>query len=137
MELLNCIKKTLKYELDIIVNNELKTQEFDLYPSKFKNYFINNDNFVLDLGTVDHEIINDNMLDIIAYCEVKHCYPKVLELFRKEYANKFDKYNENKVKNNIAECNTDSLEDITKPKHILFSTIGLSGLKMKAPGEFA
>jgi hypothetical protein len=82
------------------------------------------------------EIINDNMLDIIAYCEVKTCYPKVLELFRKEYANKFDKYNENKVKNNIAECNTDSLEDITKSKPMLFSTIGLSGLKMKAPGEF-
>jgi hypothetical protein len=79
------------------------------------------------------EIINDNMLDIIAYCEIKHCYPKVLELFKQEYANKFEKYNKNKVKNNIAECNTDSLEDITKPKPILFSTIELSGLKMKSP----
>jgi predicted unusual protein kinase regulating ubiquinone biosynthesis (AarF/ABC1/UbiB family) len=79
------------------------------------------------------EIINDNMLDIIAYCEVKHCYPKVLELFRKEYINKFEKYNKNKVKNNITECNTDSLEDITKSKPMLFSTIGLSGLKMKTP----
>jgi hypothetical protein len=79
------------------------------------------------------DIINDNMLDIIAYCEVKTCYPKVLELFKQEYANKFDKYNENKVKNNITECKSDTLEDITKANPILFSTIGLSGLKMKAP----
>jgi hypothetical protein len=80
------------------------------------------------------EIINDNMLDIIAYCEIKNCYPKVLELFRKEYANKFEKYNENKIKNNIAECaNDNNPNNNNNKKPILFSTIGLSGLKMKAP----
>lgn len=76
------------------------------------------------------EIINDNMLDIIAYCEVKNCYPKVLELFKQEYTNKFEKYNENKDKNKIQECNKDTLED---KKPVLFGTLALSGLKMKIP----
>ena len=60
-KLLNCFKNTSKYELDLMVNNQLKTQVFDLYPSKFKNYFINNENVTLDLGNIDNEIIDNNI----------------------------------------------------------------------------
>ena len=44
-----------------MVNSQLKTQVFDLYPSKFKDYFINNENINLDLGNVENEIIGDNI----------------------------------------------------------------------------
>jgi hypothetical protein len=60
-KLLNCFKNASKYELDLMVNSQLKTQVFDLYPSKFKDYFINNENINLDLGNVENEIIGDNI----------------------------------------------------------------------------
>ena len=41
------------------------------------------------------DIINDNELDIMTFCYVKKCYPKVRELFESHKKNKFAKYKNN------------------------------------------
>ena len=56
------LQKHIQYDLDLIVNNELKTQIFDLYPSIFKNYFIKDKMVISDLGSVDNEIIDENII---------------------------------------------------------------------------
>lgn len=61
-KMLNCLKKTSKYELDLLINNQLKTQVFDLYPSKFKSYFVNGKNINLDLVGINNEVIDDNII---------------------------------------------------------------------------
>jgi hypothetical protein len=61
-KLLNCFKDLSKYELVIKVDNKLKTQVFDLYPPKFKNFFINKKNTSLDLGNINYQIIDNNVI---------------------------------------------------------------------------
>jgi hypothetical protein len=73
------------------------------------------------------DIINDSQLDIIAFCEIKKCYPKVKTIFEEQLKNNFQIYKDN-IKNNKLEHN----ENETKK---LFSSICLSGLTFKPPGE--
>ena len=73
------------------------------------------------------EIINDLQLDIISFCEVNGCYPKVAALFIKEFNNKYTDYKNNVKINNI----NDNKQCIETP--MLFSTLGLSSLKFKPP----
>ena len=73
------------------------------------------------------EIINDNQLDIIAFCNANKCYPKVAELFNEQLDNKFIEYKQNLETNNINDikpCNN---------QPVLFSTLGLTTLKFKIP----
>ena len=73
------------------------------------------------------EIINNLQLDIISFCEVNGCYPKVAALFIKEFNNKYTDYKNNVQINNI----NDNKQCIETP--MLFSTLGLSSLKFKPP----
>ena len=73
------------------------------------------------------DIINDSQLDIIAFCEVKKCYPKVKVIFEKHLKNNFKIY-----KNNIDKNKLEHNEDKNKK---LFSSISLSGLTFKPPGD--
>jgi predicted unusual protein kinase regulating ubiquinone biosynthesis (AarF/ABC1/UbiB family) len=71
------------------------------------------------------DIINDNQLDIIAFCEVKKCYPKVKTIFEEHLKNNFNIY-----KNNI---NKNKLEHNENESKKLFSSISLSELTFKPP----
>ena len=77
------------------------------------------------------DIINDNQLDIIAFCDVKKCYIKVRDLFALNMNKKFIDYKTNVKNNNINEQMQN--ENIDNQK--LFSTIQISGLKFKTPGS--
>jgi hypothetical protein len=71
------------------------------------------------------EIINESQLDIIAFCDVKKCYPKIKNLFSLDMKNKYTKYKTNIMKNNITEViNTDNK---------LFSSLSLSTLTFRPP----
>lgn len=61
-KLLNCLEKTSKYELDLLINNQIKTQVFELYPSKFKSYFVKSENINLDLVDINNEVTDNNIL---------------------------------------------------------------------------
>ena len=76
-----------------------------------------------------YDIINENALDIISFCQVKGCYPGVLELFLNEMSNKYLAYQVNLQENNIQEDG----KNITAP--VLFSGLSLSGLTMREPGS--
>jgi len=76
-----------------------------------------------------YDIINENALDIISFCQVKGCYPGVLEIFQKEMDNKYLAYQVNLQENNIQEDGKNN----TAP--ILFNGLSLSGLKMRSPDE--
>jgi predicted unusual protein kinase regulating ubiquinone biosynthesis (AarF/ABC1/UbiB family) len=78
-------------------------------------------------GVAMYDIINENALDIIAFCKVNKCYPGVLEIFQKETDNKYLAYQINLQENNIQENGKNN----TKP--VLFNSLALSGLKMRAP----
>lgn len=71
------------------------------------------------------DIINDNQLDIIAFCEVRQCYPKLKTIFKEHLTNNFVKY-----KNNI---DKNKLEHNENEKKKLFSSISLSELTFKPP----
>ena len=71
------------------------------------------------------DVINDNQLDIIAFTQVKQCYPKVKEIFENHIKDNFKKYKYN-IDNNKLEIN----ENESKK---LFSSISLSSLKFKPP----
>jgi predicted unusual protein kinase regulating ubiquinone biosynthesis (AarF/ABC1/UbiB family) len=71
------------------------------------------------------DIINDNQLDIIAFCEVKKCYPKLKTIFEKHLKNNFKIY-----KNNIEQ---NKLENNVNESKKLFSSISLSELTFKPP----
>jgi predicted unusual protein kinase regulating ubiquinone biosynthesis (AarF/ABC1/UbiB family) len=73
-----------------------------------------------------YNIIQENQLDIISFCKVKKCYPKVLELFMKELENKYKEYRENINGHNINEGEKENTP-------ILFNSIALSGLVMRTP----
>jgi len=91
-----------------------------------KGDIINRDN--KNSSTVSmFNIINDGQLDIISFCQVNKCYPKVCNLFQKELDNKYLEYKNNIVSNNINENKTSSLQPT------LFNTIALSGLVFKPP----
>jgi predicted unusual protein kinase regulating ubiquinone biosynthesis (AarF/ABC1/UbiB family) len=72
-----------------------------------------------------YEIINDSYLDIISFCDVKKCYPKVRDLFVLHIKDNYKNYKENIEKNNIKET-----ENTEKQ---LFSSLSLSTLKFKKP----
>ena len=71
------------------------------------------------------EIIKESQLDIIAFCYVKKCYPKVRDLFTLQMKDKYKKYKENIDKNNIKES--------TNGENRLFSSLSLSSLTFKKP----
>ena len=74
------------------------------------------------------ELASDSQLDIIAFCEIKKCYPKVKSIFEKQLKNNFKIYKKNIEKNKL-----EKNEDESKK---LFSSICLSGLTFKPPGSF-
>jgi aarF domain-containing kinase len=76
-----------------------------------------------------YDIINENVLDIIAFCQVRGCYPGVLELFQNDLDNKYLAYQVNLQENNINEVGKNN----TIP--VLFNCLALSGLKMREPGS--
>lgn len=76
-----------------------------------------------------YDIINENTLDIISFCQVKKCYPGVLELFLSEMNNKYLAYQVHLQENCIKENNKNN----TTP--ILFNGLALSGLKLREPGS--
>jgi predicted unusual protein kinase regulating ubiquinone biosynthesis (AarF/ABC1/UbiB family) len=71
------------------------------------------------------EIIADSELDIIAFCDVKKCYPKIRELFSLDMDTKYKNYRSNIENNNIIE--------IKNNENKLFSTLALSTLKFRPP----
>lgn len=73
------------------------------------------------------DIITDNQLDIITFCNVNKCYPKVCELLQKELDNKYLEYKQNVINNSINENKTNDEQPT------LFSTISLSGLTFRPP----
>jgi predicted unusual protein kinase regulating ubiquinone biosynthesis (AarF/ABC1/UbiB family) len=70
------------------------------------------------------DIINDSHFDIIAFSDIKKCYPKLKKIFEIQMIDSFQKYKTNCKKNNIV-CKN-------KNKN-LFSSISLSGLTFKPP----
>lgn len=81
-------------------------------------------------GSNMFEIINDNDLDIIAYCQVKKCYPVVLKTITDEMSGKYDTYKTNK--SNMSQ----SITNDTNTEPSLFHSIKLSGLVFKPPGSY-
>ena len=73
------------------------------------------------------DIINDNQLDIISFCEVKKCYPKVKEIIELNMKNSYNTYKNNCINNKL-----EIYENINNTKK-LFSSISLSGLTFKPP----
>ena len=71
------------------------------------------------------DIINDGELDMITFCDVKKCYPKVRELFALHKKDKFAKYKKNITNNEINE----NINNENK----LFSSISLSGMIFRSP----
>jgi predicted unusual protein kinase regulating ubiquinone biosynthesis (AarF/ABC1/UbiB family) len=77
------------------------------------------------------DLMTDNQLDIISFCEVNKCYPKVKELFQKELDNKYLEYKKNINEHNILEQQDKNIEPFDNPQ--LFSSLSLSGLKFRPP----
>ena len=75
------------------------------------------------------DLMTDNQLDIISFCYVNKCYPKVAELFQRELDNKYLEYKKNINENNILEHQ----EKETNLQPQLFSSLSLSGLKFRPP----
>lgn len=89
------------------------------------------------------EIINDNELDILAFCNVKQCYKDVAAMIQAEMDNKYAIYKKN-LENLHNSDNSDNSDNgnsesskISKNKLLneptLFHSIKLSGLTMKPP----
>jgi len=87
------------------------------------------------------DIINDNQLDIISFCDVKKCYPKVKDIIELNMKDSFNIYkhnskhnsknnSKNNSKHNSKNNNIDMIENYNKK---LFSSISLSGLTFKSP----
>ena len=73
------------------------------------------------------DIINDNQLDIISFCEVKKCYPKVKDIIELNMKNNYNRYKNNCINNKL-----EMYENINDNKK-LFSSISVSGLTFKPP----
>ena len=82
-----------------------------------------NKNININISMFD--IINDCQLDIIAFCDVKQCYPQVKTIFEIHMKDNYKKYNYNIINNQIE-------NNVVKSKK-LFSSISLSGLTFKPP----
>ena len=91
-----------------------------------KNDVIDKEKTVKNNTVSMYDIIQENQLDIISFCKVKKCYPKVLELFMKELEHRYQEYRENIHEHNISECNK-------KHNPVLFNSIALSGMIMRPP----
>jgi predicted unusual protein kinase regulating ubiquinone biosynthesis (AarF/ABC1/UbiB family) len=91
-----------------------------------KNDVIDREKVVKNNNISMYDIIQENQLDIISFCKVKKCYPKVLELFMKELDNKYRDYRENIREHNISENNKNN-------EPVLFGSITLSGMVMQSP----
>ena len=90
-----------------------------------ENNFIDKDKHKHLKRTSMFEIITDSQLDIIAFCDVKQCYPKIRELFSSDMNNKYAKYRSNIIKHNIIENKNNDNK--------LFTSLSLSTLKFRAP----
>jgi hypothetical protein len=74
-------------------------------------------------------IIIDNQLDLIAFCKIKKCFPKVHDILKNEIEQK-----KALCKNTHALENNSLLQnEITATKPNLFNSINLSGLAFKPP----
>jgi predicted unusual protein kinase regulating ubiquinone biosynthesis (AarF/ABC1/UbiB family) len=73
-----------------------------------------------------YDLINEGHMDIITFCKVKKCYPKVLEIFQNELENKYNNYCNNIKNNNLN-------ENGKQIKPTLFNCLELSGLVMRPP----
>jgi hypothetical protein len=91
-----------------------------------KNDVVDREKAVKNNNVSMYDIIQENQLDIISFCKVKNCYPKVLELFMKELDNKYRNYRENIREHNISESNKNN-------EPVLFGSISLSGMVMRSP----
>lgn len=87
------------------------------------------------------EIINDNELDILAFCNVKNCYKEVAAMIQREMDNKYAIYRANldntRNLDNLGMDNDFSNTDDSRNRLLnepsLFHSIKLSGLVMKPP----
>ena len=98
----------------------------------FKSNGICNKNKNHNINVNMFDVINDMCLDIIAYCDVKKCYPDVRTLFVSQMKTTFKDYTKN-----ITKINDESnliVNDTNINKQKLFSSILLSGLTFKPPG---
>jgi predicted unusual protein kinase regulating ubiquinone biosynthesis (AarF/ABC1/UbiB family) len=91
-----------------------------------KNDIIDREKKVKNNKISMYDIIQENQLDIISFCKVKKCYPKVLELFMKDLENRYQEYRENIQEFKITEINK-------KNEPALFTSISLSGMVMRPP----
>jgi predicted unusual protein kinase regulating ubiquinone biosynthesis (AarF/ABC1/UbiB family) len=91
-----------------------------------KNDVVDREKAVKNNTVSMYDIIQENILDIISFCKVKKCYPKVLELFTKELNTRYQEYRENIYEHNINECNK-------QYNPVLFNSIALSGMVMRPP----
>ena len=73
------------------------------------------------------DIINDSQFDIIAFCTIKKCYPKLKDIYEIQIKNNFTNYKINN-ENNKLEQNENENENKK-----LFSSITLSKLTFKPP----
>ena len=71
------------------------------------------------------ELITDSQLDIIAFCDVKKCYPGIRNIFSLDMNNKYAKYRSNIIKHNIIENKNN--------ENKLFTSLSLSTLKFRPP----
>ena len=81
------------------------------------------------------DIINDNQLDIISFCDVKKCYPKVKEIMELNMKDSFITYKNNSRNNSRhnSRHNNIVVNETTNDNKKLFSSISLSGLTFKPP----
>jgi predicted unusual protein kinase regulating ubiquinone biosynthesis (AarF/ABC1/UbiB family) len=110
---------------------------FSILMCLIEDFLKNNDviNRERNINNVDYnsnmyEIINENQLDIITYCNVRNCYPEVGKLLLAELNTKHAEYKNNK--SSFFSDDTPSNTDIPTNTQ-LFSNIKLSGLTFKPP----
>ena len=73
------------------------------------------------------ELMNESQLDVIAFCDVKKCYPEVRNLFNLHIK---DKHNYKNYKINIDKHN---IKEIINTEKQLFNSLSLTKLKFKPP----
>lgn len=127
----NVIIKTI---LNFFSNNNIIIHKFlinfsilmCLIEEFFKNnYVINSDNTILKSFNM-YDIINESQLNVIAFTDIKNCFTKVGEIFKCDLQGKYQKYNNNILKNNI-----DTNGKIIEKK--LFNNLSMSKLKFNPP----
>ena len=71
------------------------------------------------------DVINDTHLDIISFCTIKKCYPKLKDIYELQIKNNFTNYKTNNKNNRLEQNESDNKK--------LFSSISLSTLTFKPP----